>query len=76
LLGDWELNSIVVILGEESGKAEVPNVKLEDGMYQPRPNWMMQARVLTSFNPAVVKQSTPRMKEVAPTIAVEMRRIW
>jgi len=30
LLGDWELNPIVVILGEESGKAQVPDVKLED----------------------------------------------
>jgi len=30
----------------------------------------------TSFKPAVVKQSTPNMKEVAPTKAVEMRRAW
>jgi hypothetical protein len=36
----------------------------------------MEARMLTSFNPAVVKQSTPRMKALAPTIAVEMRRTW
>jgi len=31
---------------------------------------------LTSFNPAVVKQSTPRINDEAPTKAVEIRSMW
>ena len=32
--------------------------------------------VLTSLRPAVVKQSTPKMNEEEPTMAVETRRTW
>ena len=71
-LCNGKLNVVIIKLGKEPPEAEIPNIKLNNKFSI----WMIRMKgmtILTSFSPAVEKQSTPRMTAVEPTMAVETR---
>ncbi len=61
------------ILGKELPISDIPHIEL-DKKFSICMIRMEEIKILTSLSPAVVKQSTPRMTAVEPTMAVATRR--